>query len=150
MSTEIRAFSKRKKSRVNIILTQLPKTEVSDEKSKHELLIYVKKDGEYKVVSPLEYFKDEYLMPVLLSPFSFLPARVLGERYSVKAYTKGGGVSAQAQAIMLAIARALLEYYPEIRVPLKKAKLLTQDHRVKERKKIGKYKARRSPQFTKR
>lgn len=147
MNTEVRAFSKRKKSRVNIILTQLPK---SDNKQEHELLIYTKRDGEYKISSPMDYFKNEYLTPILLSPFSFLPARLLGEKYSVKAFPKGGGNSAQAQAIVLAIARALLKYYPEMRSSLKKAKLLTQDHRVKERKKIGKYKARRSPQFTKR
>ncbi|RAO95159.1 30S ribosomal protein S9 [Mycoplasma wenyonii] len=146
MVTEIRAFSKRKKSRVNIILTTLPKSENQE----HKLLIYTKKDGEYRVSNPVDYFKDEYLTPILLSPFSFLPSRALEEKYSVKAFPKGGGVSAQAQAIVLAIARALLKYYPEIRTSLKRANLLTQDHRMKERKKIGKYKARRSPQFTKR
>jgi small subunit ribosomal protein S9 len=62
----------------------------------------------------------------------------------------GGGVSGQAGAIRLGIARALLLVNPDFRGPLKKAGLLTRDSRSVERKKYGLKKARRSPQFSKR
>ena len=56
----------------------------------------------------------------------------------------------QAGAIRLAISKALLEEDPELRAELKKAGYLTRDSRVKERKKVGLKKARKSPQFSKR
>ena len=62
----------------------------------------------------------------------------------------GGGVAAQADAIKHGISKALVEYAPEFRSILKPAGLLTRDARVVERKKYGKKKARRSPQFSKR
>ena len=62
----------------------------------------------------------------------------------------GGGFSAQADAIKHGISKALVEYAPEFRSILKPAGLLTRDARVVERKKYGKKKARRSPQFSKR
>ncbi|AFO51791.1 30S ribosomal protein S9 [Candidatus Mycoplasma haematolamae str. Purdue] len=144
MSSEIRACSRRKKCRVNIILTPIEGTK------QHELYIYIKKDGTYRESTVNEYFKDEFLYPIITSPFSYLPSRVLSQKYSIKVYPRGGGLSSQAKALTLAIARALLTYYPEMRNSLRRANLLTQDSRIKERKKIGKYKARRSPQFTKR
>ena len=62
----------------------------------------------------------------------------------------GGGFAAQADAIKHGISKALVEYAPEFRSILKPAGLLTRDARVVERKKYGKKKARRSPQFSKR
>ena len=62
----------------------------------------------------------------------------------------GGGMSGQAGAIRLGIARALLLVNPDFRGPLKKAGFLTRDSRSVERKKYGLKKARRSPQFSKR
>ena len=62
----------------------------------------------------------------------------------------GGGVAAQSDAIKHGISKALVEYAPEFRTILKPAGLLTRDARVVERKKYGKRKARRSPQFSKR
>jgi len=62
----------------------------------------------------------------------------------------GGGFAAQADAIKHGISKALVEYAPEFRAILKPAGLLTRDARVVERKKYGKKKARRSPQFSKR
>ncbi|MBS2126519.1 30S ribosomal protein S9 ['Fragaria x ananassa' phyllody phytoplasma] len=72
------------------------------------------------------------------------------EAYDVRVNVTGGGLSAQAGAIRLGIARALLENIPELRIILKKAGLLTRDARCVERKKYGLKKARRAPQFSKR
>ncbi len=66
------------------------------------------------------------------------------------ATTLGGGFSAQADALRHGISRALCEYNSEFRSILKPSGLLTRDSRVVERKKYGKRKARRSPQFSKR
>ena len=68
----------------------------------------------------------------------------------VDAKVQGGGSFGQAGAIRLAISKALLVENPEIRADLKKAGYLTRDSRVKERKKVGLKKARKSPQFSKR
>ncbi len=71
-------------------------------------------------------------------------------KYDVKVNVKGGGITGQAGAIRLAIARALLEVDPEFRAVLKPAKLLTRDPRMVERKKYGRPKARKKFQFSKR
>ena len=78
--------------------------------------------------------------------------RVTGteETYDVDATIHGGGVSGQAGAMRMAIARALVEIDPESRAALKKAGLLTRDPRKKESKKYGLKKARKAPQYTKR
>jgi small subunit ribosomal protein S9 len=62
----------------------------------------------------------------------------------------GGGITGQADAIRHGISRALLVYNPELRLPLKKAGMLTRDARIVERKKYGRRKARRRFQFSKR
>ncbi|NND74713.1 MAG: 30S ribosomal protein S9 [Ilumatobacter sp.] len=72
------------------------------------------------------------------------------ESYDVTASIHGGGISGQAGALRMAIARSLLELDPESRPSLKKAGLLTRDSRKKESKKYGLKKARKAPQFTKR
>jgi small subunit ribosomal protein S9 len=72
------------------------------------------------------------------------------ESYDVVASIHGGGVSGQAGALRMAIARSLAETDPESRSALKKAGLLTRDPRKKESKKYGLKKARKAPQFTKR
>jgi len=63
---------------------------------------------------------------------------------------KGSGKSAQIDAIKMGLARALVEYDSELRVSLKKAGYLTRDAREVERKKYGKHKARKAPQYSKR
>ncbi len=68
----------------------------------------------------------------------------------IVASTLGGGYSAQADALRHGISRCLVSYDPQFRVILKPHGLLTRDSRVVERKKYGKLKARRSPQFSKR
>jgi small subunit ribosomal protein S9 len=70
--------------------------------------------------------------------------------YDINANIFGGGVTGQAGALRMAIARSLIELDPESRPALKKAGLLTRDARRKESKKYGLKKARKAPQFTKR
>jgi small subunit ribosomal protein S9 len=82
-----------------------------------------------------------------LEPLRLLEAT---ERYDVDATIFGGGVSGQAGALRMALARSLAETEPENRAMLKKAGLLTRDARKKESKKYGLKKARKAPQFTKR
>ncbi|SFV53148.1 SSU ribosomal protein S9p (S16e) [hydrothermal vent metagenome] len=72
------------------------------------------------------------------------------ETMNVKATTLGGGYSAQADALKHGITKALVEYEESFRLILKPMGLLTRDSRVVERKKPGKKKARKSPQFSKR
>jgi small subunit ribosomal protein S9 len=72
------------------------------------------------------------------------------EQYDVDATIHGGGVSGQAGALRMAIARSLVELDPESRPALKKAGLLTRDPRKKESKKYGLVKARKAKQYTKR
>ncbi|MFC1767372.1 30S ribosomal protein S9 [Candidatus Margulisiibacteriota bacterium] len=71
-------------------------------------------------------------------------------RYDVKANVHGGGVSSQVGAIRNAIAKALLEVSPDLRPPLRRTGMLTRDSRIKERKKYGHKRARKSFQFSKR
>ena len=70
--------------------------------------------------------------------------------YSVAVNVAGGGVSAQATAIRHGITRALIEANPEFRAVLKKAGFVTRDPREVERKKYGRHKARKRPQYSKR
>ena len=72
------------------------------------------------------------------------------ESMNIRATTLGGGYAAQADALKHGITKALVEFEPSFRVILKPMGLLTRDSRVVERKKPGKKKARRSPQFSKR
>jgi small subunit ribosomal protein S9 len=70
--------------------------------------------------------------------------------YDVDATMHGGGITGQAGALRMAIARSLVEIDPEVRASLKKAGLLTRDSRRKESKKYGLVKARKAKQYTKR
>jgi small subunit ribosomal protein S9 len=72
------------------------------------------------------------------------------DRFDVTVRVIGGGVSGQAGAIRHGIARALTRFNDELRPTLKRARLLTRDARVKERKKVGLKRARKAPQYTKR
>jgi len=72
------------------------------------------------------------------------------EKFDISVTVRGGGISGQAGAIRHAISRALANLSPELRVPLKKAALLTRDARVRERKKYGMRGARARYQYSKR
>jgi small subunit ribosomal protein S9 len=80
------------------------------------------------------------------------PLRVanLTDGYDIDATIDGGGVSGQAGALRLGIARSIVELNPELRPTLKRAGLLTRDAREKESKKYGLKKARKAPQYSKR
>ncbi len=96
---------------------------------------------------PEEYFGEIFFQNKLTRPFAVTEAE---EKYNVKATIKGGGKSAQVDALVHGISKALQEMNPELRLPLKKAGLLTRDPRAKERKKYGQRGARARFQFSKR
>ena len=80
------------------------------------------------------------------------PLTTLGRErdYDVTVTIRGGGISGQAGAVRLGIARALVEIDPELRTQLKAEGFLTRDAREKERRKYGLKKARKAPQYSKR
>jgi len=94
-----------------------------------------------------EYFPVGTLQYVVMQPLNLLG--VAGQ-YDIKANLDGGGISGQAEALRLAISRAMLEINPESRPELKHAGFLTRDPREVERKKPGQPKARKRFQFSKR
>ncbi len=93
------------------------------------------------------YFPNKVHQQLVREPLVTLE---LADAYDVIAKLSGGGVSGQAGALRLAIARALISVDIESRPPLKKAGFLTRDPRAKERKKYGLKKARKAPQYSKR
>lgn len=94
-----------------------------------------------------EYFNYETLKVIAREPLSLTENL---EGYDVYVNVKGGGYTGQAGAIRHGIARALLQVDEELRSTLKRAGFLTRDPRKVERKKYGRKKARKSPQFSKR
>jgi small subunit ribosomal protein S9 len=94
-----------------------------------------------------EYFGRETSKMILHQPLQVLEQ--LG-KVDITVNVRGGGLSGQAGAIRHGLARALCEFNPEFRAPLKKAGFLTRDARVVERKKYGQPGARRRFQFSKR
>jgi small subunit ribosomal protein S9 len=93
------------------------------------------------------YFPNKVHQQIVSEPLKTLER---DEAYDVIATLRGGGVSGQAGALRLGIARALTVTEDESRPTLKKAGFLTRDPRVKERKKYGLKKARKAPQYSKR
>jgi small subunit ribosomal protein S9 len=94
-----------------------------------------------------EYFPEERLQYVVEQPIKI--AEVEG-KYDIKVNLDGGGFKGQAEALRLAIARALIKIDPEMKPSLKSNGLLTRDPREVERKKPGQPKARKRFQFSKR
>ena len=94
-----------------------------------------------------EYFQGLVRAVAALEPLRAVDA--LG-RFDAYITVRGGGKSGQIDAIKLGIARALVQYNPDYRAKLKPLGVLTRDARVVERKKYGKHKARRAPQYSKR
>ncbi len=95
---------------------------------------------------------DEYFPSATHRMIVTEPLRVanITDTYDIDATIDGGGVSGQAGAMRLGLARSLVEVDPELRTTLKKAGLLTRDAREKESKKYGLKKARKAPQYSKR
>jgi small subunit ribosomal protein S9 len=94
-----------------------------------------------------DYFPNKVHQQLIREPLVILEK---GESFDIRANLHGGGITGQAGALRLAIARALIEIDIEDRPALKKAGFLTRDPRVKERKKYGLKKARKAPQYSKR
>ena len=94
-----------------------------------------------------EYFGLETLKLIVRQP---LDVTDTNGKFDIVCRVAGGGVTGQAGAIRHGLARALLQYDADLRLPLKKAGLLTRDPRMKERKKYGLKAARRASQFSKR
>ena len=94
-----------------------------------------------------EYFPDEALKIVAKQALLITET---AEKFDVLAFTKGGGMTGQAEAVRLGISRALLKFNAELRKKLKDAGFLTRDSRSKERKKYGQPGARKRFQFSKR
>ncbi len=94
-----------------------------------------------------DYFPRETSRMKILEPFEI--TETVGQ-YDVLANVRGGGISAQASAVQLGISRALVKVAESLRPALRKAGLLTRDPREVERKKYGRHKARKRPQYSKR
>ena len=94
-----------------------------------------------------EYFPTGILQYVVRQPLEIVGAL---EIYDIKVNLAGGGITGQAEALRLAISRALCEINPEHRPPLKAKGLMRRDPRMVERKKYGQKKARKRFQFSKR
>ena len=98
-------------------------------------------------MTALDYLKRETLVMVVEQPLNVVEA---SGSYRIQAFTKGGGLSGQAGAVRLGIARGLVAINEDLRKPLRAAGLLTRDPREVERKKPGQAGARRRFQFSKR
>ena len=94
-----------------------------------------------------EYFVQDLKVLHLMEP---LRVTAMENRFNISVKVNGGGITGQAGAVRLGIARALLKVDPELRPILRKGGFLTRDAREKERKKPGLKRARKAPQYTKR
>jgi small subunit ribosomal protein S9 len=94
-----------------------------------------------------EYFASDILETIVRQPLKLVK---VDDSYDIRINVDGGGTAGQAEAVRLAISRALCEVNPEFRAPLKKEGFLTRDPRMVERKKYGRRKARKRFQFSKR
>lgn len=95
----------------------------------------------------LEYFGRRVLEMIIRQPLELTGTT---GRFDIFVKAHGGGISGQAGAVRLGLARALIQADPNLRAILKKAGFLTRDPRMKERRKYGLKKARKAPQFSKR
>lgn len=94
-----------------------------------------------------EYFPNETLQYIVMQPLQLLGVT---DQYDIKVNLDGGGIKGQAEALRLAISRALVEMNAESKSELKRAGFMTRDPREVERKKPGQPKARKRFQFSKR
>jgi small subunit ribosomal protein S9 len=94
-----------------------------------------------------EYFPSATHRMIITEPLRLVEK---AESYDVDSTLDGGGISGQAGALRLGIARALADLEPDLRAALKRAGFLTRDAREKESKKYGLKKARKAPQYSKR
>lgn len=109
------------------------------------------KEGKGKIVVNKKDYKDYFpiatLQYVVQQPFEITET---AGKYDVQVNLDGGGIKGQAEALRLAISKALVEINPDFRPPLKAKGLMRRDPRMVERKKYGQKKARKKFQFSKR
>lgn len=94
-----------------------------------------------------DYFGRETARMIVLQPFQVTQT---AGNFDIEVNVDGGGNSGQAGAIRHGITRALMKFNPDLRASLKKAGFVTRDPRAVERKKYGRHKARKRPQYSKR
>lgn len=112
--------------------------------------VYLKEGSGNIVINDREfknYFTTPQLQYTVLQPLTTIQAE---SKFDIQVNLDGGGTKGQAEALRLAISRALLKVSPEIRPSLKAKGFLSRDSRVVERKKPGQKKARKRFQFSKR
>ncbi len=112
--------------------------------------VYLKRgNGDIRINNRVleDYFGRETARMIVRQPFHV--TRTLGD-FDIVVNVKGGGSSGQAGAIRHGVTRALMQVDEGFRTPLKKAGYVTRDPRAVERKKYGRHKARKRPQFSKR
>ena len=94
-----------------------------------------------------EFFGRETGRMIVRQPLDLVQ---MGDRFDIEVHVAGGGITGQAGAIRHGITRALIQYDETLRQPLRQAGFVTRDAREVERKKVGRRKARRGPQYSKR
>ena len=94
-----------------------------------------------------EYFSTYEMEQKIFSPLILMN---MEEKFKITVKVKGSGLDSQAEAVRHGLTRALVKFNPEFRKRLKKAGFLTRDPRIRERKKFGRKRARKSPQWSKR
>lgn len=113
--------------------------------------VYLKKGSGNIVVNNKDYktyFPSGVLQYKIVQPFTVTRTEL--EKFDVKVNVKGGGVNGQAEAVRLAVSKALVQLNEENKSPLRSHGLMTRDPRMVERKKFGRKKARKRFQFSKR
>lgn len=118
----------------------IARVRIMDKKSAKKAFVVNDREAE-------EYFPTEEMKNIAHEALNKIKAQ---GKYGVSVRVTGGGIHAQAEAVRLGLARALVTLNEELRARLKKGGLLKRDARVKERKKFGRKKARKSPQWSKR
>jgi len=108
-------------------------------------------EGEKKILINNKPY-EEYFPTLNLRETAMASLKAMNslERFGVSVIVRGGGITAQAEAVRHGTARALVEFNPDFRKRLSKAGYLTRDPRMRERKKFGLKRARRAPQWSKR
>jgi small subunit ribosomal protein S9 len=112
--------------------------------------IYVKEGSGQVTVNEKDYKVYFPTLPLQYVINQALEVAQMEGKYDILVNVKGGGISGQAEAIRLAIAKAIVQEYPEKKTDLRAKGLMTRDSRMVERKKPGRKKARKKFQFSKR
>jgi len=112
--------------------------------------IYVKEGSGQVTVNSKDYKVYFPTLPLQYVINQALEVAQMEGKYDIQVNVKGGGISGQAEAVRLAIAKAIVQEYPEKKSDLRAKGLMTRDSRMVERKKPGRKKARKRFQFSKR